>query len=93
MQRWFGEQLGQHGPTEHWSNAPTPSTDNTVAVGLASVKARITCTTQSVPALVERANWNGAHARSTSLLNCLARLFATNGTMFRWQSRVAVPLQ
>ena len=73
MQRWFGEQLGQHGaPRNTWSHAPMPSTDN--AMGLASVKTRIMYPTQSVPALVERANWNGAQTRSTSF----ARLFATN---------------
>ena len=56
MQSLFGEQLGQHGATEHVVNA--------VAVRLASVNARMTCPAQSVPALVERVNRKGAHARS-----------------------------
>ena len=85
MQSWFGDSMASRNT---WSYAPMPSTDNTVAVGLASVNARITCTTQSVPALVERANWKGAHARSTSLLNCLESVFATN---LRNDVPVAIP--
>ena len=78
MQRWFGEQLGQHGATEHVVVRSDAIHGQHGGSRLASVKARITCPTQSVPALVEKANWNGAHARSTSLMNCLATLFATN---------------
>ena len=72
MQSWFGATwtAWRHGTL---GRTLQPSTDNTVAMRLASVKARIKCATQTVPALVERANWNGEHARPTSLLNSLAR--------------------
>ena len=40
--------------------------------------ARTTCPTQSTPARVEKANWKGEHAASTSSPNCLARVLATN---------------
>ena len=45
----------------------SPSMDKTVASGFASVTARTACPTQSTPALVERANWKGEQASSTSL--------------------------
>ena len=44
--------------------------------------------TQSVPARVERANWNGAQAASTALPNCFANVLATN---LRKDVSVAIP--
>ena len=61
-----------------WSYAPTPSTDSTVASGSASVANLTACPTQSTPARVDSANWNGAHVSLTAVLNCLASVFATN---------------
>ena len=52
------------------SNAPTPSTDTTVASGSTSVMDCNTCATHSVPALVESANWKGAVATSTARVIC-----------------------
>ena len=48
-----------------------------VAVGFASVAARNMCPTQSVPALVDKAYWKGAHSVSNTLLNCFASVLAT----------------
>ena len=45
--------------TVTWSHAPIPSMDNAVACASASVINLRTCPTQSVPALVDNANWNG----------------------------------
>ena len=52
------------------SCAPIPSTLMMVSLWSASIEARTTCPTQSVPALVDNANWNGAH-----LLEFLHALF------------------
>ena len=65
-----------------------PSMDNTVARGSASVAARSACPTQSTPARVDNVNWNGAQVRSTSFMNCLANVFATN---WRKEVPVAIP--
>ena len=58
-------------------------------MGLVSVAARNGFPTQSVPALVERAYWNGAHSCSNVLANCLARVLATKRLS---ELPVAVPL-
>ena len=50
-------QFGQHRTAEH------------MVVGTDSVNGHYN-PTQSVPARVERANWNGEHTSSTSLMNC-----------------------
>ena len=60
------------------SYAPIPSMDNTVACASASVINRTACPTQSVPALVDNANWNGEQTDSTVFPNCLAKVFAIN---------------
>ena len=61
-----------------WSFAPTPSIDKTVASGSMSVANLTACPTQSTPARVDNANWNGAHASLTAVPNCLANVLATN---------------
>ena len=61
-----------------WSYAPMASIDNTVAALFASISERIAWPTQSVPALVDKANWYGAHVASTALPNCRAIVLATN---------------
>ena len=59
------------------SYASTPSTLRTLSSGSVCVRKRTMCPTQSVPARVERANWNGEHAASISSPNCLASVLAT----------------
>ena len=59
-----------------------------MARGSRSVARRIACPTQSVPARVDNANWNGAQTLSTSAPNCLAKDFATS---LRNQVPVAIP--
>ena len=62
-------QQFRHHRSTVWSYAPIPSTDNTVVILFASVAALTAWPTQSTPARVERANWNGVQAASTSVLN------------------------
>ena len=50
--------------------------------------ARSMCPTQSVPARVDNAYWNGAHSASNSEANCFARVRATN---LRTEHPVAIP--
>ena len=61
-----------------WSYAPTQSIDNAVACASASVINLTACPTQSVPALVDNANWNWEQTDSTVFPNCLAKVFAIN---------------
>ena len=72
-----------------WSYAPIPSTVRIVAFGFASVAARSRCPTQSVPARVDKAYWNGAHSASNTFMNCLASVLATSR---RTVQPVAIPL-
>ena len=60
-----------------WSYAPIRSMERTVKSSCLSVTVLITWPTQSVPALVDKANWKGAQVSSTWSINCLARVFAT----------------
>ena len=60
------------------SYARMPSTLRMVSPWSASVEARTTFPTQSVPARVDNANWKGAHSCSKSFMNCLASVLATN---------------
>ena len=66
-----------------------PSTLRRVRVGSLSVAALTMCPMQSVPALVDRAYWNGAHSNSNTLVNCFARVLATKR---RTEEPVATPL-
>ena len=60
-----------------WSNAPTPSIETNVLRPSSSVSALTMRETQSVPAFVERANWNGEQASSKSSAYCWASVRAT----------------
>ena len=80
--------LCQHGASVHMIVTPMPSMDNTVHVGFASVTARIACPTQSVPARVDNANWNGAQIASTAFPNWRANVLATK---LRKEMPVAMP--
>ena len=71
------------------SYAPLPSTLRIVAFGFESIAARSKCPTQSVPALVDSANWNGAHSASNTFMNCFANVLATRR---RRVQPVAIPL-
>ena len=93
----MGANLGGSGLGEVWSGncsverghmPPTPSMDRTVHSGSASVIALMVWPTQSVPARVERANWNGAHTASTAFPNWRASVLATN---LRKAVPVAIP--
>ena len=66
-----------------------PSTERIFKLGLASVAALSMCPTQSVPALVDRAYWNGAHSFSNAFMNCFASALATKR---RSVQPVAMPL-
>ena len=66
-----------------------PSTERIVKLGLASVAALSVCPTQSVPALVDRVYWNGAHSSSNAFMNCFASALATKR---RNVQPVAMPL-
>ena len=59
-----------------WSYGPIPSLDS--AVLSASVINLTACPTQSLPALVDNANWKGEQTDSTVFPNCLAKVFAIN---------------
>eukprot|EP00973_Karenia_brevis_P045448 6294749-Karenia_brevis.AAC.1 len=52
-----------------WSYAPTPSMLSKVALSSSCVKRRTAWPTQSVPALVESANWKGEQAFSIGEAN------------------------
>ena len=56
-----------------WSNAPTASTDSTVARASNSVAARSSRLKASVPARVLRPNWKGRQASCKAGANCCAR--------------------
>ena len=60
-------------PLATWSNAPTASTERTVARGLASVAARSGRLTASVPTRVLKPNWCGKHADWKWGAKCCAR--------------------
>ena len=63
------------------SNAPTPSKDNTVALGSLSVVTCTACAMLSDPALVAKAYWNGFVAVSNLAMNSLALVLATRRLM------------
>ena len=56
----------------------SPSTLRIVPLGSLSRAARKRCPTQSVPALVDSAYWNGAHSLSNCFMCCLIKILATN---------------
>ena len=60
-------------PLATWSNAPTASTERTVARGLASVAARSRRLTASVPNRVLKPNWCFKHADWKWGAKCCAR--------------------
>ena len=60
-----------------WSKAPTPSIDISVLCPSSSVSARTPLATQSVPARVDNAYWNGMHASSNMIALCWANVRAT----------------
>ena len=70
---WHGRQ-----PSPAQDVIVMPSTLRMVASGSESVAARSMCPTQSVPARVDNAHWNGAHSASNSEANCFARVLATS---------------
>ena len=60
------------------SKAPTPSMERTVQFGSRSVITCTTCAMLSHPARVESAYWKGLVAFSNLVMNCFARVLATN---------------
>ena len=70
---WDTVQLFHHGAAEHMV-----ARANAAACASASIINLTTCLTQSVPTLIDNANWNGEQTDSTVFPNCLAKVFAIN---------------